>query len=50
MPTGRAVFLLRRLSTGDNRLKNINFNQNTSKDTLLSHPVCIHRDLAYNKR
>ncbi|CAH2239801.1 spermatogenesis-associated protein 20 isoform X2 [Pararge aegeria] len=50
MPTGRAVLLLRRLSTGDSRLKNININQNTAKDSAFSIPVCVHRDLGGSKR
>ncbi|XP_023942576.2 spermatogenesis-associated protein 20 isoform X2 [Bicyclus anynana] len=52
MPTGRAVLLLRRLSTGDSRLKNINLNQNSTKDSssAFSFPVCIHRDLGASKR
>ncbi|XP_045771966.1 spermatogenesis-associated protein 20 isoform X1 [Maniola jurtina] len=50
MPTGRAVLLLRRLSTGDSRLKNINLNQSTTKDSAFSLPICIHRDLGANKR
>ncbi|XP_004932487.1 spermatogenesis-associated protein 20 isoform X1 [Bombyx mori] len=49
MPSGRAVLLLRRLSTGDNRLKNINLNQNISTE-LFTNPVCIHRDLGLHKR
>ncbi|XP_026750285.2 spermatogenesis-associated protein 20 isoform X1 [Galleria mellonella] len=50
MPTGRAVLLLRRLSSGDNRFKNLNFNQNTTKEPLVVNPVCSHRDLAVPKR
>ncbi|XP_053607973.1 spermatogenesis-associated protein 20 isoform X3 [Plodia interpunctella] len=50
MPTGRAVFLLRRLSTGDNRFKNINLNQSPNKEQLVGHPVCVHRDLSLPKR
>ncbi|XP_072931898.1 spermatogenesis-associated protein 20 isoform X2 [Epargyreus clarus] len=50
MPTGRAVLLFRRLSTGDNRLKSLNFSQNSGKDSLVSNPVCFHRDYCLTKR
>ncbi|XP_049868902.1 spermatogenesis-associated protein 20 isoform X2 [Pectinophora gossypiella] len=50
MPTGRAVLLLRRLSTGDSRLKNINLNPNCTKEQVLPNPVCCHRDLGQSKR
>ncbi|XP_046959550.1 spermatogenesis-associated protein 20 isoform X1 [Vanessa cardui] len=50
MPTGRAVLLLRRLSTGDNRLKNINLNHHTSKESLFINPVCLNRYLSFSKR
>ncbi|XP_075973683.1 spermatogenesis-associated protein 20 isoform X2 [Anticarsia gemmatalis] len=50
MPSGRTVLLLRRLSTGDNRLKTINLNQNTTKEPLVTNPVCTHRDLGLPKR
>ncbi|KAI5651821.1 thioredoxin-like domain-containing protein [Phthorimaea operculella] len=50
MPNGRAVLFLRRLSTGDSRLKNINLSQSNSKDQLLANPVCCHRDLGQSKR
>ncbi|XP_041977933.1 spermatogenesis-associated protein 20 [Aricia agestis] len=50
MPAGRAVVLLRRFSTGDNRFKSLNLNQNTSKENILSHPLCNHRDIEISKR
>lgn len=50
MPSGRTVLLLRRLSTGDNKLKTLNINQNTTKESLLANPVYIHRDLGFSKR
>ncbi|KAJ8730019.1 hypothetical protein PYW07_017057 [Mythimna separata] len=50
MPTGRAALLLRRLSTGDNRFKSLNLNQNTTKEPLVNNPVCIHRELCLPKR
>ncbi|KAJ0177290.1 hypothetical protein K1T71_007299 [Dendrolimus kikuchii] len=50
MPTGRAALLLRRLSTGDNRFKGFNINQNPTKETLVSYPVCCHKDLCLPKR
>ncbi|CAB3224288.1 unnamed protein product [Arctia plantaginis] len=50
MPSGRTVLLLRRLSTGDNKLKTITINQNTTKEPLLANPVYIHRDLSLSKR
>ncbi|KAF9815368.1 hypothetical protein SFRURICE_011520 [Spodoptera frugiperda] len=50
MPTGRAVLLLRRLSTGDNRFKSLNLNQNSAKEPLVGNPVCTHRDLVLPKR
>ncbi|XP_026724907.1 spermatogenesis-associated protein 20 isoform X2 [Trichoplusia ni] len=50
MPTGRAVLLLRRLSTGDNRFKNLNLNQNTTKEPLVSTPVCSQREFGLSKR
>ncbi|KAL0841361.1 hypothetical protein ABMA28_015060 [Loxostege sticticalis] len=49
MPTGRAVLLFRRLSTGDNRFKSFNLHQTSAKETL-SNPVCNHRDLGLPKR
>ncbi|CAG5050201.1 unnamed protein product [Parnassius apollo] len=49
MPSGRAVLLLRRLSTGDSKLKNININQNTNKE-LVTSPVCLNRDFSSSKR
>lgn len=50
MPTGRAALLLRRLSTGDTKLKSLNLNQNTTKEPILANPVCTHRDLNLSKR
>ncbi|XP_021190790.3 spermatogenesis-associated protein 20 isoform X2 [Helicoverpa armigera] len=50
MPTGRAALLLRRLSTGDNRFKSLNLNQNTTKEPLVANQVCNHRDLGLPKR
>ncbi|XP_063362190.1 spermatogenesis-associated protein 20 [Cydia amplana] len=50
MPNGRTVLLLRRLSTGDNRLKSINLNQNTTKEPHIVNPVCSHRDINLSKR
>lgn len=50
MPSGRAVLLLRRLSTSDTRFKNINVNQNSSKET---HNLQVNyktRDLSNWKR
>ncbi|KAG7302570.1 hypothetical protein JYU34_012504 [Plutella xylostella] len=47
--SGRAVLLLRRFSSGDGKLKNINLSQNSSKEPL-ANPVCIHRDLNLPKR
>ncbi|XP_013168972.1 PREDICTED: spermatogenesis-associated protein 20 [Papilio xuthus] len=46
MPNGRAVLLLRRLSTGDSKLKNLNLNQSTNKEPLFT----INRDFSPNKR
>ncbi|KAG6454489.1 spermatogenesis-associated protein 20 isoform X2 [Manduca sexta] len=50
MPTGRAALFLRRLSTGDNRFKSINLNQNTTKEPHISNVVCINRDFGLQKR
>ncbi|XP_073945431.1 spermatogenesis-associated protein 20 isoform X2 [Choristoneura fumiferana] len=50
MPTGRAALLLRRLSTGDSKLKSLNLNQNTTKEPILANAVCTHRDLSFSKR
>lgn len=50
MPAGRAALLLRRLSTGDNRLKGLSLNQNSTKETLIGNPSCNHRDLGLSKR
>lgn len=50
MPTGRAALLLRRLSTGDNKFKSLNLNQNTTKEPLVANQVCNHRDLGLPKR
>ncbi|XP_050684416.1 spermatogenesis-associated protein 20 isoform X1 [Leptidea sinapis] len=53
MPTGRAALLLRRLSSGDSRLKNLNVNQNSPKEVYyISNPNCIHtyRDFTWRIR
>lgn len=51
MPNGRTVLLLRRLSTGDNKLKTINLNQNTTKEPQgVNFGGANHRDLCLPKR
>ncbi|XP_068631618.1 spermatogenesis-associated protein 20 isoform X2 [Battus philenor] len=49
MPNGRAVLLLRRLSTGDSKLKNLNINQSANKETV-TNPVCLNKDFNTSKR
>ncbi|CAG9786090.1 unnamed protein product [Diatraea saccharalis] len=50
MPSGRAVLLLRRLSTGDSKLKSLNLSQTSTTKEILVSPVCNHRDLGLPKR
>lgn len=51
MPSGRAVLLLRRLSTGDSKLKNFNLKQNALlKDIILTNSLSNLRDIDFSKR
>ncbi|CAG4983147.1 unnamed protein product [Colias eurytheme] len=49
MPNSRAVLLLRRLSSNDGKLKNININSNT-KEVFAANPICNQRDFCWNVR
>lgn len=49
MSNGRAVLLLRRLSSGDNKIKNINLNTNCIEQQI-GTPTSGHRDLVLPKR